>query len=269
MTIGELESVATKIRRHIIAMLAAAGSGHTGGSLGVVEILVSLYFAALEHHPKDPKWPNRDRLLLSCGHIAPALYATLAEAGYFSKTKLNTLRKFKSPLQGHPHLFDLPGIEMSSGSLGQGLSVGIGMALAGRLNHTPYQVFCLMSDGEQDEGQVWEAAMFASKARLHNLTAIIDRNHIQIDGYTEDILPLEPLKEKYEAFNWHVITVDGHNIGKLIEAFQMARAAYRRPSVIIAETIPGKGVDFMERDYTWHGKAPTATEAKKALSQLK
>lgn len=264
-----LSKKANLIRQDIIRMLVAAGSGHSAGPLGMADVLTALYFAILKHDPKRPDWPDRDRVVLSNGHICPVLYATLAHAGYFPKSKLATLRKLGTSLQGHPHRGALPGIENTSGPLGQGLSQAIGLALAARLDKKRYQIYALLSDGELQEGQTWEAVMFAGKNKLHNLTAIVDRNNIQIDGMTEDIMPLEPLAAKWAAFNWHVLEVDGHNIEEIIDACQRAKAVYEKPSVILAHTIPGKGVDFMEFDYTWHGKPPKPEEAKEALRQLR
>lgn len=250
-------------------MLVAAGSGHSAGPLGMADVFATLYFAVANHDPKQPTWPNRDRVVLSNGHIAPVLYATLAHAGYFSKSKLTALRQLGSGLQGHPHRGSLPGVETTSGPLGQGLSQAIGMALAARLDHKRYRVYCLMSDGELDEGQSWEAVMFAAKEKLHNLTAIIDRNNIQIDGNTEDIMPLEPLADKWRAFGWHVLEIDGHNHEQIVAGLREAASIYEQPTVIIAHTIPGKGVDFMEFDYLWHGKPPKPEEAREALRQLR
>jgi transketolase len=235
----------------------------------MADVFTALYFAVLSHDPKRPDWPDRDRVILSNGHICPVWYATLAQAGYFPRAKLATLRQLGSPLQGHPHRGSLPGVENTGGPLGQGLSQAIGLAIAGQLNHKRYRVYALLSDGELEEGQTWEAAMFAGARRLHNLTAIIDRNNIQIDGPTEEVMPLEPLADKWRAFGWHVIEVDGHNHEEIVDACHTAEAVYEKPTVIIAHTIPGKGVDFMEFDYTWHGKPPKADEAKEALKQLR
>lgn len=250
-------------------MLVTAGSGHTAGPLGMADVFTALYFGVVSHDPHHPQWENRDRVVLSNGHICPVLYATLAQAGYFPRTKLLTLRQLGSGLQGHPHRGSLPGIENTSGPLGQGLSQAIGIALAARMDHRQYRTYCLLSDGEMDEGQTWEAILFAGKEKLHNLTAIIDRNNIQIDGTTDDVMPLEPLADKWRAFNWQVIDVNGHNFEEIIEAIQTAQSTYDRPTVIIAHTIPGKGVDFMEFDYLWHGKPPKPEEAKQALSELR
>lgn len=250
-------------------MLLAAGSGHSAGPLGMADVFTALYFYVLEHNPQDPKWDGRDRLVLSCGHINPVLYASLAEAGYFPKEELKTLRKFGTRLHGHPHNLALPGIETSSGPLGQGSSQAMGIAMALRMDHLRNRVYLIMSDGEQEEGQTWEAVMFAGKYKLHNVTAIMDRNNIQIDGNTEDVMPLENLRAKYEAFNWHVLEVDGHNIQEIINACMEAKAIYEKPTLIIAHTIPGKGVDFMENDYKWHGSPPDKEQAETALKELR
>lgn len=265
----DLQLKANDIRQDIIAMLVSAGSGHSAGPLGMADVFTALYFEILKHEPQNPKWEGRDRLVLSCGHICTVLYATMAEAGYFPKSELATLRKLGTRLHGHPHNLALPGIETSSGPLGQGVSQAVGMALSFRMSGMKNRVFLVMSDGEQQEGQVWEAVMLAGKEKLHNLTAIIDRNNIQIDGFTENVMPLDSLKEKYEAFNWHVLEVDGHNIQAIINAYREAEAIYERPTVIIAHTIPGKGVDFMENKYEWHGKPPKPEEAQVALQELR
>ena len=251
-----LEEKANKIRESIVEMLTEAGSGHSAGPLGMADVFTAFYFHILNHDPKNPDWPERDRLILSNGHICPVRYATMAHAGYFPLTELKTLRKINSRLQGHPHRGALPGVETTSGPLGSGLSQATGVALAAKLNNKKYRVYCFMSDGEQDAGNTWEAAMFIGKNRISNLTALIDRNNIQIDGYTEKIMPLEPLKEKYEAFGWHVLEVDGHNFEEIVDAVNMAKAIHEEPTVIIAHTIPGKGVSFMEDDYLWHGSPP-------------
>ena len=251
-----LEETANKIRESIIEMLTEAGSGHSAGPLGMADVFTAFYFHILNHDPKNPDWPERDRLILSNGHICPVRYAAMAHAGYFPIKELMTLRKINSRLQGHPHRSALPGVETTSGPLGSGLSQAAGVALAAKLDNKKYRVYCFMSDGEQDAGNTWEAAMFIGKNRLSNLTALIDRNNIQIDGYTEKIMPLEPLKEKYEAFGWHVLEIDGHNFEEITDAVNMAKAIHEEPTVIIAHTIPGKGVSFMENDYLWHGAAP-------------
>ncbi|OGY62878.1 MAG: transketolase [Candidatus Harrisonbacteria bacterium RIFCSPHIGHO2_01_FULL_44_13] len=264
-----LEEMANRIRQDVIEMLLEAGSGHSAGPLGMADIFTILYFHVLNHDPKNPDWPERDRLLLSNGHICPVRYAAMAHAGYFPFEELKTLRKINSRLQGHPHRTTLPGVETTSGPLGSGLSQAIGMALAAKLDKKNYRVYCVTSDGEHDAGNTWEAAMFAGKRRLSNLTVIMDRNNIQIDGFTEDIMPLEPLKDKYEAFGWHVLEVDGHNMEEFVDAINEAHAIFEKPTVIIAHTIPGKGVSFMERDYLWHGKPPNKEEAKIALEELR
>jgi transketolase len=253
-----LEAKANEIRASIIEMLVAAGSGHTAGPLGMADVFALLYFHVLNHRPSDPFWADRDRLVLSNGHICPVLYATMAHAGYFPKEELLSLRKFGSRLQGHPHREMLPGIETSSGPLGSGLSQAVGMAIAERMDN-PYSnkyFYCITGDGELNEGQIWEAAMLAGKERLHNLIVIVDRNGIQIDGYTEGIMPLEPLFEKFSAFNFDVQEVDGHNMRAVMDAIGKAQAVYSQPSVIIAHTIPSKGVGVFERDFRWHGNPP-------------
>jgi transketolase len=256
--IHRLEEKANEIRQSVIEMLVEAGSGHTAGPLDMADIFTLLYFEVLKHDPKNPFWNDRDRLVLSNGHICPILYATMAHAGYFPVEELLTLRKFGSRLQGHPHRELLPGIETSSGPLGSGLSQAIGMAIAERMDnpYTSKYIYCLLGDGELNEGQIWEAMLLAGKERLHNLIAIVDRNGIQIDGYTEDVMPLEPLKEKFESFNWDVQEVDGHNIRAVNDAIGKAQAVYSQPSIIIAHTIPSKGVDVFERDFRWHGNPP-------------
>ncbi len=265
----DLQLTANKIREDIISMLVEAGSGHSAGPLGMADVFTALYFEVMNINPHDPNWEERDWLILSCGHICPVLYATMSERGYFPASELKSLRKLGTRLQGHPHNLSLPGIETTSGPLAQGASQAVGVALAMRMSGKKNRVYLVMSDGEQNEGQIWEAVMLAGKEKLHNLTAIIDRNNIQIDGYTEDVMPLDNLKAKYEAFNWHVIEVDGHNIQAVINAYREAEAVYEKPTVIIAHTIPGKGVDFMEGKFEWHGKPPKADEAKLALQELR
>ncbi len=269
LSIAELEQKANRIREDIIKMLLVAGSGHSAGPLGMADVFTALYFAIAHHDPHNPKWPDRDRIVLSNGHICPVWYTTLAHAGYFPLSELKTFRQINSRLQGHPNHLDLPGVENSGGPLAQGISQAIGMALAGRLDKKNYHVYCLMSDGEHNEGQTWEALLFAAKEKLHNLTVIIDRNNIQIDGFTEDILPLEPLRQKYEAFGWHVLEIDGHNMKAIIDACHEAQSIFERPVAIIAHTIPGKGVSFMQWKSEWHGKPPNAEEARQALRQLR
>lgn len=267
--VHKLEEKANLIRQDIIKMLLQAGSGHTAGSLGMADIFTALYFHILNHDPAKPEWQERDRLILSNGHICPVRYAAMAHAGYFPILELKTLRKLGTRLQGHPHRTSLPGIETTSGPLGSGLSQATGLSLAGRIDNARWRVICLMSDGEQDCGNTWEAAMLAGKYKLHNITGLIDRNNIQIDGFTENIMPLENLKAKYEAFNWHVIEIDGHNMQEIIDSFNEAKAIFEKPTVIIAHTIPGKGVSFMENKPEWHGKPPNKEEAEKALAELK
>jgi len=264
-----LELKANKARQLVIEMLLEAGSGHAAGSLGMADIFSAFYFHLLRHDPTNPAWPDRDRLILSNGHICPIRYATMAMVGYFPVEELKTLRKLGTRLQGHPHRTSLPGLETTSGPLGEGLSQAIGIALAGKLDKKNYQVYALTSDGEHEEGNTWEAAMFAGKNKLSNLTQVIDRNNIQIDGLTENVMPLEPFKAKYEAFNWNVLEIDGNNIREFINAVNLAKSVSEKPTVIIANTIPGMGVSFMEKDFVWHGKAPNADEAKKALEELR
>lgn len=265
----KLYQIANKLRQLVIDMLMEAGTGHTAGSLGTAEIFTALYFHTLNIDPQKPNMKNRDRFVLSNGHIVPIWYAALSHRGFFPEKELWTLRKINSRLQGHPILESVPGIENTSGSLGQGFSQAMGMALAAKMNKEEYRIYCMTGDGELDEGQVWEAAMFAPNKKLNNITWIIDRNNIQSDGNTEDVMPLENLKEKLESFNWFVIEIDGHNIVEIISAFNMAKNITQRPTVIIAHTIPGKGVKFMESDFHWHGMAPNSKEAKTALEELK
>jgi transketolase len=267
--IPELEKTAMQLRESVIEMLFEARSGHTAGSLGTAEIFAALYFHILHIDPKNPTDENRDRFVLSNGHICPIWYATLAHRGFFPKAELNTLRKLDSRLQGHPILKCVPGVENTSGLLGQGISQAVGMALAAKLDKKSYRVYCLTGDGELDEGQVWEAAMFAPNKKLNNLTWLIDRNNIQLDGLTEDIMPLERLRDKLESFNWYVIEIDGHNIEEIINSCNMAKSISERPTAIIAHTIPGRGVDFMEYKFEWHGKTPDRDQAKLALKELR
>lgn len=268
--VGLIAEKATRIRRHIITMLERTGSGHSAGALGMSDIFATLYFSILRHRPQQPDWGERDMMIVSNGHIAPVLYASLAEAGYFAADELMTLRQLGSRLQGHPERTALPGVETTSGPLGCGLSQAAGMAYVLQyLNPHPHRfVYVTLGDGELDEGNIWEAAMFAGKYKLGQLVAIVDRNNIQIDGSTEDVMPLEDLRGKWESFGWHVQEIDGHDIRSIAAAASTARAVTNRPSVIIAHTIPGKGVDFMEYDYRWHGKSPNREQAKQALSQL-
>lgn len=254
--IKNIELKAEAIRETIIEMLTAAGSGHTAGPLGMADIFAALYFHVLNHDPKNPSWADRDRLFLSNGHITPVRYATMAHAGYFPIEECLTLRKFGSRLQGHPERERLPGIETTSGPLGSGLGQAAGYALGARMDGAKFHVYCGLSDGEHDAGNTWESAMFAGANKLNNLTAIIDRNNIQINGFTEQVMPLESLHAKYEAFGWHVIEIDGHNIQAFVDAINEAKAIYEKPTVIIAHTIPGKGIKEIEFDYRWHGVPP-------------
>jgi transketolase len=264
----DLKAVAKRLRRDIVTMIAKAGSGHPGGSLSAVEIVTALYWRILRHKPSDPQWPDRDRFILSKGHAAPVLYAALAECGYFPMSELATLRQLDSRLQGHADRTATPGVEMSSGSLGQGLSFAIGCALAGRPDKASWRVYALLSDGECDEGQTWEAAMSAAKFKLDNLTAIVDNNGIQLSGFNKEIMNLDPLNKKWEAFGWQVFEVDGHDFTQLFDAFGKAQKVKGKPAVIIAHTIKGKGVSFMENNVDFHGKAPNAEQLEKALKEL-
>ena len=264
----QLMLLANTARQDVIKMLLEAKSGHTAGPLGMADIFTALYFNVIYHDPKNPEWEDRDRVVLSNGHICPILYATLAQCGYFPKEELMTLRKINSRLQGHPHRGSLPGIENTSGPLGIGLSQAVGMALSARLDKKRWRVYALLSDGEHDEGATWEAAMLAAKYKLGNLVAIVDRNNIQIDGHTETVMPLEPFADKYKAFGWHVIDIDGHNMKKIIDACEEAKAVYEKPTVIITHTIPGKPITFMEFNHEWHGKPPGPKEAEEAIAML-
>jgi transketolase len=264
----ELEKMAKQLRRHVITMIATAGSGHPGGSLSAADIVTALYFKVMRHDPKNPQWPDRDRFVLSKGHVAPVLYAALAECGYFPVEELSTLRKLGSRLQGHTDRTLTPGVEMSAGSLGQGLSFGIGIALAGRLDKRDYHVYVLLGDGECEEGQIWEAAMSAPHFQIDNLTAIVDNNGLQLDGRCCEIMELQPLADKWRAFNWHVIEIDGHDMSQILPALKEARETKGKPTVIIAHTVKGKGVSFMENNVDFHGKAPTPQEVEIALKEL-
>ncbi|MFH1979199.1 MAG: transketolase [Patescibacteria group bacterium] len=275
--IKDLEKKANEVRQDVIKMLVEAGSGHSAGPLGMADVFTAFYFHILKHDPKNPNWEERDRLVLSNGHICPVLYTVMAHSGYFPVEELKTLRKFGTRLQGHPHRLMLSGLETSSGPLGSGLSQALGMALAmrmdvaeeeGKISDKTKWVYCFMGDGELDCGQIWEASMMAGKEKLYNLIGIIDRNNIQIDGFTQDVMPLEPLKEKFESFGWHVLEIDGHNMEAIVGAVEECKTVFNKPSVIIAKTIPGKGVSFMEREFSWHGKTPNEEEAKEALKQL-
>lgn len=266
--VAKLQEIARETRRRILEMITAAKSGHPGGSLSAVEILVTLYFDVLRHDPENPKWPERDHFILSKGHACPVLYAVMAECGYTPIDQLNTLRKLGSIYQGHPDVRYIPALEASTGSLGQGLSIGLGMALAARLNQSPSRTYVVLGDGELQEGQIWEAAMFAPYHHVDNLVTIVDYNKIQLDGFVKDILDLEPLVDKWKSFGWHVIDTDGHSIPALQQAFAEASATKGKPTVIIAQTIKGKGVSFMENNPKYHGVAPTEDELKRALQEI-
>jgi len=277
----ELKEIANNIRLSLIESLITAGSGHTAGPLGMADIFTVLFFHTLRHKPKKPDWPERDRVVLSNGHICPVLYSTMAHAGYFPVEELKTLRKFGSRLQGHPHRDFLPMLETSSGPLGSGLSQAVGMALADKIDHgltSSRRIYALLSDGELDCGQIWEAAMLAGKEKLHNMVAVVDRNNIQIEGYTENVMPLESVSDKWRAWNWHVIEIDGHNLEEIADSFESAKSIFGQPTVIIAHTIAGKGVPEFERDYRWHGnppgkgptdKVPADQQGKIALAELR
>ncbi len=264
-----LISKATAVRATIIEMLTRAGSGHTAGPLGMADIFTALYFHILNHNAKDPLWAERDRLILSNGHIVPVRYATMAHAGYFPIDECLTLRQFGTRLQGHPEREKLPGVENTSGPLGSGLSQAAGIAYAARMDNKKFRTYCLMGDGELQSGNIWEAAMWAGNNKLHNLTGFIDRNNIQINGMTEKVMPLEPLRDKWEAFGWHTLEINGHNMEEIVDAVETARAIFEKPTLIIAHTIPGKGVPEIEFDFKWHGKSPNATEAEKFLKEIR
>ena len=268
LSIEEMVEKAKKLRRHIVTMTARVGSGHPGGSLSSADLVTALFFHELRHDPQNPRWPDRDRFVLSKGHAAPLLYAALAETGYLPVAELITLRQMGSRMQGHTDMITTPGVEMSAGALGQGLSFGIGIALAGRLDGRDYRVYVLLGDGECNEGQVWEAAMAAAHYKLDNIVAIIDRNRQQIDGWTCDVMDTEPFPEKWRSFGWHTMEVDGHDLAQIITAFSEAKAIEGKPTVIIAHTVKGKGVSFMENNLHFHGTAPTAEEAERALKEL-
>ena len=268
LSVEEMKQIAKKLRRHIITMTAKAGSGHPGGSLSSVEIVTALFFNFLRHDPKDPRWPDRDRFVLSKGHAAPLLYSALAETGYFPVAELLTLRELGSRMQGHTDMTTTPGVEMSAGALGQGLSFGIGIALAARLDRRGYRVYVLLGDGECNEGQVWEAAMAGAHYKVDNLVAIVDRNRQQLDGWTYEVMDTEPMAEKWRSFGWYVIEVDGHDLAQILTAFNEAKKITGKPTAIIAHTTKGKGVSFMENNPDFHGKAPTPEEAERALKEL-
>lgn len=267
--IKTLELKANEIRMSIIDMLEDAGSGHTAGPLGMTDIFTAFYFHLLNHDPKNPDWEERDRLILSNGHIVPVRYATMAHAGYFPLDELKTLRKFGSRLQGHPERHMLPGLETTSGPLGSGLSQAAGIAYGARMDNKKFFTYCLMSDGEMQAGNIWEGAMFAAANKLGNLIGVIDRNNIQINGRTEDVMPIEPFADKWRAFGWHVQEVDGHNIQAFIDAVKQAQAITHAPSVIIAYTIPGKGISEIEYDFKWHGMPPNTEQEKRWLKELR
>lgn len=270
LSIQELDLMANTIRQDIIKALVRAGSGHSAGPLGMADVFTALYFHVLHIDPKHPDLPGRDRLVLSNAHICPVLYATLARRGFCSIEDFHTsLRALGSPFQGHSSSHFGMGIETCGGPLGQGISQAVGMALSARMDRARWRTYCVMGDGELNEGQCWEAFLLASREKLHQLTVIVDRNNIQIDGYTEHVMPLEPLREKFEAFGWHVIDTDGHNMRRLIDSLEEAQAVYEKPSVILAHTIPGKGVSFMEADFAWHGKPPDQDEARRAIHELR
>ncbi|HVO28957.1 MAG TPA: transketolase [Candidatus Paceibacterota bacterium] len=264
-----LEFMANTLRADVIKMVSHAGSGHIAGPLDMAEVFTAMYFHILRHDPRKPDWPERDRLVLSNGHICPIQYAALAHAGYFKVEELATLRQLGTRLQGHPHRGVLPGIETTSGPLGSGISQAAGIALAARMDGKKWRTYCLTSDAEHEEGNTWEGVMFAGKNRLANLTVVVDRNNIQIDGFTEGVMPLEPFRGKYESFGWHVLEIDGHSFEEIVAAAAEAQAIYEKPTCIIAHTIPGKGVDFMENDYLWHSKPFKPGEAQKALAELR
>jgi transketolase len=268
LSTAELKEMAKKLRRHVITMTATAGSGHPGGSLSAADIITALYFKVLCHNPQNPQWSDRDRFILSKGHAAPILYAALAEAGYFPVAELATLRKLDSRLQGHTDRKFTPGVEMSAGSLGMGLSFAIGVALAARLDSKTYRTYVLLSDGECEEGETWEAALSAAHFKLDNLTAIVDYNGMQLSGWTRDIMNLEPFTRKWQAFGWHTIDIDGHDFDQILSAYQKAEKIKGKPTIIVARTIKGKGVSFMENNVAFHGKAPTWEEAERALKEL-
>jgi len=268
LSTAELKEMAKKLRRHVITMTATAGSGHPGGSLSAADVIAALYFKVLRHNPENPQWADRDRFILSKGHAAPILYAALAETGYFPVAELATLRKLDSRLQGHADRKFTPGVEMSAGSLGMGLSFAIGVALAARLDSRSYRTYVLLSDGECEEGQTWEAALSAAHFKIDNLTAMVDCNGMQLSGWTRDIMNLEPFTRKWQAFGWHTIDIDGHDFDQILSACQGAGRIKSKPTVIVARTVKGKGVSFMENNAAFHGKAPTSEEARRALKEL-
>ncbi|RJP22182.1 MAG: transketolase [Candidatus Omnitrophota bacterium] len=266
--VNTIKSYAKTIRMNVIKMLTEAASGHPGGSLSATDVVAALLFAVMRHDPTNPKWDNRDRFIMSKGHCIPAWYAALAQAGYFDEKELCTLRRLGSRLQGHPDRCKLEAIEASTGSLGQGLSIALGMAMAAKMNNADWRVYCMIGDGESQEGQIWEAVMAAAKFKTDNLTVILDHNNGQIDGYVADVMPIMPIEEKFRAFNWHVIGVDGHDINQILNALDEAADTKGRPTLILANTVKGKGVSFMENNIGWHGKAPSKEEEEKALQEL-
>ena len=269
MNVDELKQMAATIRCDIIDMICTAGAGHPGGSLSATDIVTALYFRLMRLDPEQPDWPDRDRFILSKGHACPVWYAALAERGFFDKSHLGTLRRMGSILQGHPDMNKVPGIDMTAGSLGQGLSVGVGMALAGKLREKDYHVWVVIGDGESQEGSIWEAAMSGAKWKLDNLTAIMDRNNLQNDWYVDELMPIEPVADKWKAFGWHVEEIDGHDMGAVVEALEGAKARQGKPTLVLAQTVKGKGVSFMENVCEWHGKAPCQEEADKALDEIR
>lgn len=269
MSVDELKQMAAVIRCDIIEMICTAGAGHPGGSLSATDIVTALYFRMMRIDPANPRWPERDRFILSKGHACPVWYAALAERGFYDKSHLSTLRRMGSILQGHPDMNKAPGIDMTAGSLGQGLSVGIGMALAGRLQKFNYHVWVVIGDGESQEGSVWEAAMSGAKWKLENLTAILDRNNLQNDAFVDELMPIEPLADKWRAFGWNVIEIDGHDMSAIVTALESAKAHRESPTIVIAQTVKGKGVSYMENVCEWHGKAPCREEADKALDEIR
>lgn len=268
LSLKELQDMSKNIRGDIVRMTAEAGSGHPGGSLSSVELMTALFFNVMNHRPQEPSWSQRDRFILSKGHVGPVLYAVMARSGYFPVEELLTFRKLGSRLQGHPSMKSLPGLENSSGSLGQGLSIANGLALAAKLNKEQHRIYCLLGDGELQEGQVWEAIMTGAHYKLDNVCAMVDYNNLQIDGKVEDVKNIAPLKEKWEAFNWYVKEIDGHDLSQVLLAFEEAGGQKGRPTVIIAHTVKGKGISFMENEAGWHGKAPNKDELQKALDEI-
>jgi transketolase len=269
MSVEELKQMAATIRCDIIEMICTAAAGHPGGSLSATDVVTALYFRLMRVDPKNPQWPDRDRFILSKGHACPVWYAALAERGYFEKSHLGTLRRLNSILQGHPDMNKTPGIDMTAGSLGHGLSAGLGMALSGKLQQKDFHVWVIIGDGESQEGSIWEAAMSGAKWKLDNLTVIMDRNNLQNDFYVDDLMPIEPISDKWRAFGWNVLEIDGHDMGAVVQALETAKAFKNKPSIIIARTIKGKGVSYMENVCEWHGKAPSKEQAEVALHEIR